>query len=189
MAGFNLLEQYGLTEEEIPEDVGRRVIPDGTYPFTIVNFEFKQGTDDHPETEWIILDHDLGEEGEFREWFTTVEDGDPTTDKVKNSLSFLRKRLAFFGQTLASIDFEPVIGLTGTLTLSTTQRGQKAFQNVTEYSIDENGGADDQPAEEPDEKPMALARPGRPAAAAKTAAPRAAAAKSGNTPFGGRRRA
>lgn len=176
---FNLLEDYGIEENDIPEDVGRKVIPDGTYAFTITDFSTKPGTDSKPETEWIILDHDLGEDGSFREWFTTVDEGDRYSDKVKNSLSFLRKRLVFFGQSLAAIDFEPVIGLTGTLTLET--RGK--FQNITEYSIDADG--DDGAGDEP-EAPMALSKaPTRPAAA--KAAPKAGAA-GGGSPFAGKRR-
>jgi len=189
--GFNLLKQYGLSEEEIPEDVGRRTIPDGTYDYTVTYAGFKEGTDSQPDMEWIIIDFDLGEEGEYREWFTTVDNGDSTTDRVKNSMSFLRKRLAFFGQTLASIDFEAMIGATGTLTLSTTKKGEKSFQNISEFSIDE----DDAPAD----KPMALARPGRGRKTEpededeateedeKPRTARPAAKRGGDTPFSGRR--
>jgi hypothetical protein len=166
---FNLLADYGIDENDIPTDVGRKSIPDGTYPFTITDFSVKPGTDSKPDTEWIILDHDLGEDGQFREWFTTNDEGDRYSDKVKNSLSFLRKRIAYFGQTLSSIDFESVIGRTGTLTLAT--RGK--FQNVTDYSIDEG---DEGPAEED-------AAPARPAVS-RPAAGKAA----GASPFSGTRR-
>ena len=172
MSAFNLLADYGIDETDIPESVGRKTTPDGTYPFTVIDYRIQEGTNNNPETEWIIIDYDLGEDGQFREWFTTAEDGDRYTDKVKNSLSFLRKRLAFFGQSLAAIDFEAGIGRTGTLSLVT--RGK--FQNIDEFSLDEDGddgnGAEEAPAERP--------KVSRPAAGK--------AAAGGASPFGGNRR-
>jgi hypothetical protein len=171
MSAFNLLADYGLDEGDIPENVGRKNTPDGTYPFTVTDFRVQEGTTNNPDTQWIILDHDLGEDGQQREWFTISEDGDKYTDKVKNSLSFLRKRLAFYGQTLAGIDFDEVVGRTGTLTLET--RGK--FQNITEYSIDEDGDDGAEPAEAPAARPQ-------------VSRPAAGKAGAGDSPFGGKRR-
>lgn len=180
--GFNLLEQYGVNEEDIPENVGmsRRQIADGVYGYTVT--DFNEYVNEEQGSKSLYIDYDLGDDGAHREWFTIEHATEE--DYVTRGFSDLRKRLAFFGQTLSDIRPEEIIARTGTLEIKTGRNGKRQY--LSEFSVDPEDGA--APEEEPQEDaPMALAsKPAaKPAAkaAAKPAAKTTARGTTGN-PFG-----
>ncbi len=164
MTGFNLLEQYGISEEEIPENVsgGRRRVDDGVYGYTIT--DFNEYVNEGQGSKSLYVDYDLGDDGTFREWFTIEHATEE--DWVIRGFSDLRKRLAFFGQSLSDIRPDEIIGRTGTLEITTGKQGKRQY--LSEFSAD---GAEEA-AEEP-----------------KKAAPKATAKGRGTTgnPFGAKK--
>jgi len=175
MAKTNLLARFGLTEDEVPENsFANRPTPDpGTYDFTISDAKEIEGKGDNEGAVWFVITHDFGDDGEFAEFFA-LEGPKVDEDRLKQTLSFLKRRLAAYGQTLENIDTSEIIGSTGTLTLV---KNAKGYTNIREYNIDSIGGGDaDETAEEPaEEKPKAAAR--------KPAAKPAATKKSSGNPF------
>lgn len=171
MSNFNLLEQYGVNEEDIPENVGRREVPDGVYGYTIT--DLSEYVNENQGSKSLYIDYDLGEDGSHREWFTVESDNE---EYVTRGFSDLRKRLAFFEQTLADFRPDEIIGRTGTLELKTGRNGKRQY--LSEFSVD---GADEQ-----DDTPMATAE--EPKAPAKAAAkPTAKSRGTGTNPFGAKK--
>lgn len=146
---FNLLEQYGVNEEDIPENVsaGRRKVDDGVHGYTITDFSKYENTEKG--TESLYIDYDFGDAGTHREWFTTVAADE---DWVTRGFSDLRKRLAFFGQALSDFRPDEIIGRTGTLELVTAKSGKTQY--INEFSVDEEGAE-----EAPDTETMAMKAP------------------------------
>lgn len=176
---FNLLEQYGVNEEDIPENVsaGRRKIADGVYPYTIT--DFSKYDNESKNSESLYIDYDFGDDGTHREWFTTKADDE---DWVTRGFSDLRKRLAFFGQSLSDFRPDEVIGRTGTLEIVTAKSGKSQY--INEFSVDEEG------EEEPEgDAPMALAEkaPAKAAPAKATAKAGTASRGTAGNPFGAKK--
>lgn len=161
---MNLLKKYGVTEDEIPETayVNKPVPDPGVYDFTVSDAKVQESKDGSKT--WIIFTYDFGDDGEFAEFFQ-IEGSDLDEDAIKVKLSWLRKRLAFFDQTLDAIDFEQIIGSTGTLEL--VKKG--SYTNIgRNFNVDTVGGEDEESADEGEpEEPMALAKPAAKATASK----------------------
>lgn len=178
---FNLLDAYGINEEDIPENVsaGRRQVPDGVYGYTVT--DVNEYVNEEQGSKSLYIDYDLGDDGAHREWFTVEHATEE--DYVTRGFSDLRKRLVFFGQSLSDFRPDEIIGRSGTLEIKTGRNGKRQY--LAEFSVDGDDGPEE--AEAPaEDAPMAMAeKPAAKKAAAKPAAKTATAARgtTGN-PFG-----
>lgn len=150
-------------------------VADGVYLFTVAEAEVLDGTANKPDDTFFIIDYQLEDEngdaaGQKREWFTLAQDGDATTKRAKQSVSFLKARLVSLGlkgAQLVDFDGSEIVGKTGSLQLKTTpsKNGGGEFQNIRNVRV-----VEDSEDEEPAPKKTAPKR-----AAAKKSAPKKSA--------------
>lgn len=137
-----LFDSLGVNVEDLPE-TGFTNPKDGFYNFEITEVTKRQGTKKDPNVTKLTIEYDLDEDGKATEWFTLAQNGE-VTEKVLESLRFLRDRLVSLGVDPSTFDedSEDLIGIRGSLKLVT---GKNGFQNVRNVEVDNDG------AEEPEE--------------------------------------
>lgn len=148
-------------------------IPDNFYDFVIGDFFLRNGTQNKPDSAFIVIDYSCEDEtGKVRskqEWFELPVDGANQTDKEMQRMGFLKTRLLDLGASpaqLADLDPEDFIGKGGTLEIFTNKAG---YQNIRKVRIGDEAEAPK--AAEPEE-----------AAAPEAAAPKAKAVRVASAP-------
>lgn len=163
---MGLFDDLGVNPEDLPE-TGYTKVKDGFYNFEISEVTKRQGTKNDPNVTKLTIEYDFDEDGSFTEWYTLAEDGDSSTPKALQSLGFLRDRLIDLGVDPATFDpdDEELVGLRGSLQLTTNAKG---YQNARNVELEES----DEPEEEP-EPPKKTSAATKKAVAAKAARPAA----------------
>lgn len=134
-----LFEEYGIDPDEVP-DAPSYDIADGIYEFEVSN-AFDWVSDDEDRSAFVI-EYALGDEGKTKsEWFNLPEDASAPTEAEMKKLGFLKQRLLSLGvprESLATVEKEDLIGITGTLQLKTSRaKNGSDYQNVRNVTVEE----------------------------------------------------
>ena len=166
---MGFLDDYDIDLDDFNETGGFDV-PDGTYNFTVVRGELKEGTTKDPEARNIVIYFNLengeGETFTWNWWLTVPADPERPTKREAISMTDWKKWLlgaGFEPKDISSVGPEDIADLTGILRLVTGKPNHegKTYQNARDWAFDD---AEEEEAPEP---PKKAARP----AAAKKAKP------------------
>jgi hypothetical protein len=120
---------------------------DGTYEFEIGDAHWQHWENDKGEHDSFVIDYYLtdadGNDAPKASDFLTMPEADKDpedyTTAEKISVRTLRDRfyaLGFEKSQFGKIERDDLVGLAGTLTLKTTRKGQREFQNIVSFSAD-----------------------------------------------------
>lgn len=133
-------------------------VKDDTYEFVVGDLFLVEGTKNHPDRTWLVLEFLLGDDGKKKsEWFELPADSDNPTPKEMEKLGYMKLRLKALevpDEKLNSFGPEDVIGKRGVFTLAT----KNGFQNIRNFTLSED--QDPAPvAEKPVVRRKAAAKP------------------------------
>jgi len=142
-----LLSEFGIDASEI--EAPSYDLEDGIYDFEIGNVYVKNGSQNHPDRSWIIMEYIIGDTGVRKsELFELPRDPQNMTDKEIQRLGYYVSRLVSLGiprEQVNDVDGEDLIGLRGTLTLhSVSGKGANAgkmYQNIKNVRVQEASAA------------------------------------------------
>ncbi len=130
MAG--LLGAFNIDMDEI--EAPSFNVKDDIWEYVVGDMYLLEGTTNHPDKAWIIIEYQLGDEGKTKsEWFEMPFDSDNKTAKEVEKLGYFKLRLKDLGvpdEKLNSIEPDDVIGKRGTLQ-TVTKNGFQNIKNVT----------------------------------------------------------
>lgn len=178
---MGLLDDYGIDTDNIEAPNYEK--EDGWYDFTIGDVFIKEGSQNNPDTTWLIIkylleDEDGNSKGEVSDMFTLPADPANPTDKEQERLGWYVKRMLDFGfarNEINDIESDDLIGLRGALELKTKRaKNGNDYQNIAKVRM--------APQEPVAEAPKAKAAPKATRPAARAGATRTAP---GN-PFAGK---
>lgn len=144
---MSILSEFGIDATEI--EAPSYDLEDGIYDFEVGNVYVKNGSKQHPDRSWIIMEYLVGDTGVRKsELFELPKDPQNMTDKEIQRLGYYVSRLMDLGvprEKVNDVDGEDLIGLRGTLTLySQSGRGPNAgklYQNIKNVRTDSSSAA------------------------------------------------
>lgn len=126
-----LLAGYGIDMAEV--EAASFDVKDDTWEFVVGDMFILEGTTNHPDKTWIVIEFQLGDEGKTKsEWFQLPMDSDNKTPLEEQKLGYLKQRLVSLGvpdECLADFGPEDVVGKRGTLQ-TFTKNGYQNIKNV-----------------------------------------------------------
>ena len=130
MAG--LLGAFNIDMDEI--EAPSFDVKDDVWEYVVGDMYLLEGTSNHPDKSWIIIEFQLGDEGKTKsEWFQMPMDSDNKTAKEIEKLGYFKLRLKDLGvpdEKLNTVEPDDVIGKRGTLQ-TVTKGGYQNIKNVT----------------------------------------------------------
>lgn len=145
---MGLLDEYGFGIDMDEIEAPSFDVPDDIYEFEVSDFYIQEGTDNHPDRVWLVIQYSLGANGKSKsEWFELPADASAPTDKELQRLGFYKNRLRDLGiedSQMNTIGPDDLIGKTGTLQVFT----KNGYQNIKGVKLSPEEGTNDFAKEE-----------------------------------------